>query len=131
MAKESKEQRTARIAAHRWKKGQPSPNPGGRPKEILIAVPANWATALRKVAKERNPRSKDSCSYLESAARMLWHKAANEGSVRAADFIADRTDGKVLQEIAMAVEVVAREERVAQALDRLEKLKRSESSLPN
>jgi hypothetical protein len=131
MAKESKTERAARLAPHRWKKGQPSPNPGGRPKEVLVSVPVSWASALRKVGRELNPKSKEGYSFLESAARMLWHKVANEGSVRAADFIAERTDGKVLQEIAMAVEVVAREERVAQVLDRLDALKRSEKSLPN
>jgi hypothetical protein len=125
-SKEARETRIARLKEHQWPKGQ-SANPGGRPKGSL-----SWAKVLRDVGYEINPKDKQGRTYMESAARMMWHKAGNEGSVRAAEMIADRLEGKPLQAIAVSgsLETIAREERVAQVLDRLAALKEGDDQYP-
>jgi hypothetical protein len=117
-SKEAREAKIARIKEHQFPRGQ-SPNPGGRTKGT------SWTKLLREIGNELNPKDKTGATYRESAIRILWHKVANEGSIRGAELIAEREDGKVPQQIAMSgtVETVAREERVAQVLERLAALK--------
>jgi hypothetical protein len=50
---------------------------------------------LREIGNELNPKDKTGATYRESAIRMLWHKVANEGSIRGAELIAEREEGKV------------------------------------
>jgi hypothetical protein len=74
--------------ATRWQKGQPSPNPAGRPKETLLS------DAMRKVLAEPFPGDKRGRCYAEVIAWQLATQAA-KGNLRAASEIADRTEGRV------------------------------------
>jgi hypothetical protein len=67
---------------------------------------------------------------MESTARKMWQKAANEGSVRAAELIADRMEGKPLQATADVTDAVSRAERVAQILDDLDTRREEENNKP-
>jgi hypothetical protein len=74
--------------ATRWQKGQPSPNPAGRPKKTMLT------DALREVLAEPFPRDKRGRCYAEVIAWRLATEAA-KGNLRAASEIADRTEGRV------------------------------------
>lgn len=67
------------MEANKWKKGQPSPNPSGRPK--------------RKPIEEALLEALTPEEALSIATAVI--KAAKKGNVKAFDSIADRVDGKV------------------------------------
>jgi len=73
--------------ATRWKKGQPSPNPGGRPRATVLTE------AYRAVLAQRFPGDRQRRTVAEVIAARVAAEAAN-GSLRAAAEIADRTEGK-------------------------------------
>ena len=82
-------------AATRWKKGQPSPNPGGRPKSRLLSE------ALRARLGEVKPDDPKSRTYAEIVAENLIEIACAQGrsAVTAAAEIADRLEGRPMQRL--------------------------------
>lgn len=81
--------------ATRFKKGQPSPNPGGRPKSRLLSE------ALRVRLAEHKPNDPEGRTYAEIIAANLIAIAssAGAGAVTAANEICDRSEGKPSQRI--------------------------------
>lgn len=82
-------------AATRWKKGQPSPNPGGRAKSRILSE------ALRTRLAEVKPNDPAGRTYAEFVAENLIEIAcsAGPGAVHAAAEIADRLEGRAPQSI--------------------------------
>ncbi len=82
-------------ASTRWKKGQPSPNPGGRPKSRLLSE------ALRSRLAELKPDDPEQRTYAEIVANNLIEIACTQapGAVHAANEIADRIEGRSPQSI--------------------------------
>jgi hypothetical protein len=82
----------------RWKKGQPSPNPGGRPKSRLLSE------ALRYRLAEVKPDDPAGRTYAEAIADNLVRIACSGGpsAVHAANEIADRIEGRSRQSIEVA-----------------------------
>jgi hypothetical protein len=85
-------------AGTRWKKGQPSPNPGGRPKSRLLSE------ALRSRLGEVKQGDPAGRTYAEVVAENLVEIACSEGpgAVHAASEIADRLEGRSRQQIEFA-----------------------------
>lgn len=82
----------------RWKRGQPSPNPGGRPRSRALSE------ALRNKlgeVKEDDPQRR---THAELIALNMIRIASSEnrGAVAAASEIADRVEGRALQSIEIA-----------------------------
>jgi hypothetical protein len=79
----------------RWKKGQPSPNPGGRPKSRLLSE------ALRIRLAEHKPDDPDGRTFAEVVAANLIEIACAQGrsAVTAAAEIADRLEGRPMQRL--------------------------------
>jgi len=84
--------------ATRWKKGQPSPNPGGRPKSRLLSE------ALRERLAESKSDDPSGRTFAEVIAENLVEIACSKGpgAVAAMGEIADRCEGKARQEIAVS-----------------------------
>jgi hypothetical protein len=79
-----------------WKRGQPSPNPGGRPKSRLLSE------ALRVRLAESKPGDPERRSYAELIAANLVEIACSRtgtGAVAAANEIADRIEGRATQRL--------------------------------
>jgi Family of unknown function (DUF5681) len=74
----------------RWRKGQPSPNPGGRPRNTLLT------DAYRAILARRVPGDKRRRTFAELIAAQVVAEAM-DGSVRAAIELADRSEGKARQ----------------------------------
>ena len=85
-------------ASTRWKKGQASPNPGGRPRTRLLS------DALRTRLAEVKPDDPAGRTYAEVVAENLVEIACSEGpgAVHAASEIADRLEGRSRQSIEFA-----------------------------
>lgn len=82
-----------------FKKGA-SGNPAGRPKSVTLSE------ALRLELAKSNPKVKADETYAETIARLLVKAAATgKGSIRAAQEIADRTEGKPRQSVEMDMNV--------------------------
>jgi hypothetical protein len=79
----------------RWRKGQPSPNPGGRPKSRLLSE------AIRVQLSEVKPDDPEHRTYAEAIAANLIEIACSRGAgaVTAANEISDRAEGKAHQRI--------------------------------
>ena len=79
----------------RWRKGQPSPNPGGRPKSRLLS------DAIRVRLGEVKPDDPEHRTYAEVVAANLIELACSRGAgaVTAANEISDRAEGKAHQRI--------------------------------
>ena len=84
--------------ATRWRKGQPSPNPGGRAKSRLLS------DALRTRLAEVKPDDPLGKTFAEIVAENLVEIASSEGpgAVHAAAEIADRIEGRSRQSIEVA-----------------------------
>jgi len=84
--------------ATRWRKGQPSPNPGGRAKSRLLSE------ALRDRLAEVKQGDPTGRTYAEVVAENLIDIACGEGpgAVHAANEIADRIEGRPRQSIEVA-----------------------------
>jgi Family of unknown function (DUF5681) len=85
-------------AGTRWRKGQPSPNPGGRPKSRLLSEALR--SRLAEV-KEGDPAGR---TYAEIVAQNLVEIACSEGpgAVHAAGEIADRIEGRSRTQVEFA-----------------------------
>jgi hypothetical protein len=82
-----------------FRKGE-SGNPAGRPKSITLSE------ALRVELARLNPKTKDEQTYAETIAKLMVKAAATgKGSIRAAQEIADRTEGKPRQSVEMDMNV--------------------------
>lgn len=79
----------------RWRKGQPSPNPGGRPKSRLLS------DAIRVRLGDVKPDDPEHRTYAEVVAANLIEIACSRGpgAVTAANEISDRAEGKAHQRI--------------------------------
>ena len=79
----------------RWKKGQPSPNPGGRPKTRLLSE------ALRLKLGEVKADDPQGRTFAEVLAENLIRLACSEGrnAVAAAGEILNRVEGKVHERV--------------------------------
>lgn len=95
-----------------------SGNPGGRPKQKLLT------DALRNKLGEQNLQGPRNCTNAEAIAQALIHKAI-KGDVRAAQEIADRTEGRV--PIAELGKELPLANRPALTLDEWDKITRGES----
>ena len=84
--------------ATRWRKGQPSPNPGGRPKARLLSQAL--AAKLAEI-KSDDPEGR---TYAEVLAENLIALACSQArnSVAAASEIGDRVEGKAHMSLAFA-----------------------------
>ena len=84
--------------ATRWKKGQPSPNPSGRPKSRLVSE------ALRVRLAEIKAGDPQGRTYAEIVAHNLVEIACSKGpsAVSASNEIADRLEGRARQQIEVA-----------------------------
>ena len=82
-------------AATRWKKGQPSPNPGGRPKSRLLSE------ALRAQLGQLKPNDPGGRTFAEAVAANLIDIACSEdhSAVAAAAEIANRLEGRSTQRL--------------------------------
>jgi len=87
--------------ATQWRKGQPSPNPGGRPKARLLSE------ALRSRLAEVKPDDPLGRTFAEIVAANLVEIASSEGpgAVHAAAEIADRIEGRARQQIEVALQL--------------------------
>ena len=85
-------------AATRWRKGQTSPNPGGRAKSRVLSE------ALRNGLAEAKTDDPAGRTYAEIVAANLIEAACGEGpgAVHAANEIADRIEGRPRQSIEVA-----------------------------
>jgi hypothetical protein len=81
-----------------WKKGQPSPNPGGRPKSKLLSE------ALRARLAEIKSDDPQSRTFAEVLAQNLIELACSQGrsAVAAASEIGDRAEGRAHMSLAFA-----------------------------
>jgi Family of unknown function (DUF5681) len=79
--------------ATRWRRGMPSPNPGGRPKSRLLSE------ALRAKLGEIDHDDPDARTHAEVLAANLIALACSQGrsAVAAASEIADRVEGRAHQ----------------------------------
>ena len=84
--------------ATRWKRGQPSPNPGGRPKSRLLPQ------ALGSRLAELVPDDPEGRTFAEKISDNLIDIACGRGpgAVTAMGEIADRVEGRARQEIAVS-----------------------------
>jgi len=84
--------------ATRFQKGQPSPNPGGRPKSRLLSE------ALRVRLAEVKPDDPERRTYAEIVAENLINIACSQGpgAVAAMGELGNRAEGKARQEIAVS-----------------------------
>lgn len=82
-------------AATHGRNGQPSPNPGGRPKSRVLFE------AIRTLLGEVNPADPAGWTFAEIVAENLIEIACSEGpgAVHAASEIADRIEGRSRQSI--------------------------------
>ena len=71
-----------------WKKGDPSPNPAGRPKDG-----ESMAGILRAVGDEV-PKGKDERTYKHRLAEVLWKRAAVDEDLSAARLLLEYTELK-------------------------------------
>jgi uncharacterized protein DUF5681 len=81
--------------ATQWKKGQPSPNPGGRPKSRVLSE------ALRVKLAETSPDDLHGRTFAEIVAANLVEIACSRGhsAVTAAAEIANRLEGRATQRL--------------------------------
>ncbi len=84
--------------ATRWRKGGPSPNPGGRPRSKALSE------ALRTKLTEVKPDDPDGRTYAEVLASNLITLACSQGrnAVAAAAEIANRVEGRVAERVELA-----------------------------
>jgi len=81
-------------AATRWTKGQPSPNPGGRPSKTPLS------DAYRRLLETPYPGDDRGRTYVERIAEVICYEAGG-GDLAAVREIADRTEGRPRQNVEM------------------------------
>ena len=79
-------------AATRWTKGQPSPNPGGRPRTTPLS------DAYRRLLETPYPGDKRGRTYVERIAEVVCFEAGG-GDLAAVREVADRTEGRPRQNV--------------------------------
>lgn len=87
---------TPEMEARKWKPGQPSPNPRGRPRTKLLSE------AYRLVLADLEDRGDRSVA--ETIAQAMARKAM-KGSIPAARELADRTEGRAVQAVIVGAEM--------------------------
>lgn len=92
---ENSVKRGENLKPYRWKKGQPSPNPNGRPKGKTLTE------MLRLLLDKVGEEARDGETYTERIAKVFVHEAL-KGKFPFAKEIIDRIDGKVPDRIADA-----------------------------
>jgi hypothetical protein len=83
--------------ATQFKPGDPSPNPGGRPRSLASQL----STELRKLLRSECPNDATQRNWAEVLAEKMC-KLALKGSVYAFSEIADRTEGRPAQAIQLS-----------------------------
>ena len=95
-----------------WEKGGPSPNPGGRPRGYVSFAAAYSRVStlepgvIARIAEGKFPASWDgprSAQY--KLAACVYRKAMADAPSGLLDHVADRTDGKVVQQIRQSVDL--------------------------
>ena len=82
-----------------WQKGEPSPNPSGRPKRLPISdsyallADEPISESDRKILQEKGISLEPGATYASSLARQNWLKAI-EGDTKAAKEVREATEGK-------------------------------------
>lgn len=84
-----------------WKKGDPSPNPGGRPK--FAAISAAMRHILTLTEQERRDFVPDTLAEKIAMTRVM--QSALKGGLFEAQFVADRTEGKALSTVRSEVDL--------------------------
>lgn len=79
------------IEPHRWKPGE-CPNPNGRPKGVK-----NWDVVMRELFAKGE--------YSQEDIVKIYIKQANDGNIKAMEWIADRMDGKAKQPIDASIDI--------------------------
>lgn len=104
-------------AATRWRKGQPSPNPGGRPHKTAVT------DAIRDQLAQVDVEDGAGRTNAELIAAALIARA-RKGDVRAASEVADRAEGRPSQSLNLQgrMEVSTLEERRARVQRMLSQL---------
>ncbi len=83
--------------ATQFKPGQPSPNPGGRPRSLA----AQLSVELRRLLRTECPKDTAQRNWAEVLAEKICHLAL-KGDVHAFSEIADRTEGRPAQAIQLS-----------------------------
>ena len=78
----------------RWTKGQPSPNPGGRPRTTPLS------DAYRRLLEAPYPGDAHGRTYVQRIAEVVCYQAGS-GDLAAIREIADRTEGRPRQNVEM------------------------------
>ena len=92
--------RVENLRPYQWKKGQPSPNPGGRPKKAPISESyAHHVGAPLPDEIRSRLRLADGATWADAIA-VTQIRSAVKGNSVAAKEIADRIEGRVTQPIA-------------------------------
>ncbi len=86
----SSKNKADRLKGHRWKKGDPSPNPSGRPKGALCLT-----TALRVLLSQKGKTKKE--KYKELIEKLF--EEATDGNAKLMQLIFDRIDGKLADRV--------------------------------
>src|SRR5206468_3719755 len=81
-------------AATQWRKGQPSPNPGGRPSKTPVT------DAYRRLLEMPYPGDQRGRTYAQRIAEIVGFEAGG-GDLAAIREITDRTEGKARQNVEM------------------------------
>jgi hypothetical protein len=84
------------MEARKWKPGQPSPNPHGRPRTKLLSEAYRLVLADLEEGGDR--------SVAEAIAQAMARKAM-KGNIPAARELADRTEGKAVQAVRIEPEM--------------------------
>ncbi len=87
---------TPEMEARKWKPGQPSPNPHGRPRTKLLSEAYRIVLADLEDTGNR--------SVAETIAEAMARKAM-KGSIPAARELADRTEGRAVQAVRVEAEM--------------------------
>ena len=102
----------------KWKKGDPSPNPKGRPRGLV-----NWHQAFKDKGAELHPSDSNGRTWYERVVEGVYRIAAGRPSARqlkAAEIIFDRILGKPVQSVFNANVDLTREQRTARLKELLE-----------
>ncbi len=104
----------------KWQKGE-SGNPSGKPKN---ALGTSISKELRKQLAEEDPGTGRANIELIVAAAI---RRGKRGEPKALEFIADRTEGKVVQPVKLDATIATREERLGKLQELLTELSASEN----
>jgi len=92
---QKKHKLTPEMEAAKWKKGDPSPNPGGRPKKLPYQ---EAAMLVGKMTVEQLKINKDD-TVAVALAKSICKEAIFKGKIPAAKEVADRAEGKPIERL--------------------------------